>query len=123
MVREFAILLFLISMTACKGAKIEEHSINVTSIVNTGNDGASGDFCAAFSLTKDEAQHFFNNAKQVSAKEIHDSYSYLPCFVTGEAYLNNKKCEWEIRAGGTSSIVCEDLSFTMACKDCLPMPE
>jgi len=123
MMRLFIILFCLISIVACKAVDTEDHIINVTNIITTGNDGVSGDFCADFSLTKDEAQHFFNNAKQASTKEIHDNYSYLPCFVTGEAHLNDKKCKWKIRAGGTSSITCEDLSFTMACEDCLPIPE
>jgi len=123
MVRIFAICFFLMSLAACKGLDTEETVINVTDIVATGNDGVSGEFCAEFSLTKDEAQYFFNNATQVSARDIHDSYSFLPCFVKGIGYVKNKKCEWEIRAGGTSSIMCENRSITMVCEDCLPIPE
>lgn len=123
MVRVFAIGLFLISLNACKGPNTVETVVNVTDIVATGNDGVSGEFCAEFSLTKEEAQYFFNNATRVSARDIHDTYSFLPCFVKGVGYLNNQKCEWEIRAGGTSSIECGDQSIFMACEDCLPIPE
>ncbi|MCH9692285.1 MAG: hypothetical protein K0U59_09545 [Gammaproteobacteria bacterium] len=123
MVKTFAICFFLISLAACKGFDTKETVIDVTDIMSSGNDGVSGEFCADFSLNKDEAQYFFNNATRVSARDIHDNYAFLPCFVKGVGYLNNKNCEWEIRAGGTSSITCEDMSITMACEDCLPIPE
>lgn len=123
MVRALATGFFLISLIACKGPNAEETVVNVTDIVARGNDGVSGEFCAEFSLTKDEAQYFFSNATQVSARDIHNTYSFLPCFVKGVGYLKNNKCEWEIRAGGTSRIECEDRSIFMACEDCLPIPE
>jgi len=123
MVRAFAFFLFLISLVACKGPTTEEAVVYVTDIVARGNDGVPSEFCAEFSLTKDEAQYFFNNATQVSTRDIHDSYSFLPCFVKGVGSLNNKKCEWEIRAGGTSNITCEGNSISMACEDCLPIPD
>ncbi len=123
MVRILAICLFLISLVACKELNTEETVISVTDVVAKGNDGVSGDFCTKFSLTKDEAQYFFNNAAQVSERDLHDRYSFLPCFVKGFGYVDSKKCEWEIRAGGTSSILCEDRSVTMACEECLPIPE
>lgn len=111
------------SLAACKGLKTEKTAFNVTDIVAVGTDGVSGEFCAKFSLTEDEAQYFFDNATQVSERDMHDHYSFLPCFVKGDGYLNNKKCEWEIRAGGTSNIMCEDQSVIMACEECLPTPE
>ncbi len=121
MVKTFSIFCFSVSLVACTSVNTKENVIEVANIVAVGNDGVSGEFCSDFSLAKDEAQYFFDNAKQVSARDIHDSYSFLPCFVKGEGYLNKKKCEWEIRAGGTSSIVCEDQSILMACEDCLPI--
>lgn len=120
MVRSSLIFYFAVSLAACTSSNIKQNVIKVTDIVTTGNDGVSSEFCAAFSLTKDEAQYFFDNAKQVSAKDIHDNYAFLPCFVAGKGLLNEKQCEWEIRAGGTSNIVCEDQSILMACEDCLP---
>jgi hypothetical protein len=123
MVKALSIFIFSVSFAACSGVHTEQSVIQVTNIVTAGNDGVSSEFCADFSLTKKEAQYYFNNAKQVSARAIHDSYSFLPCFVIGEGYLNNKKCKWEVRAGGTSSVVCEDQSLLMVCEDCLPIPE
>ncbi|GAB2199001.1 hypothetical protein MAH4_31230 [Sessilibacter sp. MAH4] len=123
MVRIFIISFFLTFLVACKGLDTKNSVINVTDIVAKGNDGVSGEFCVNFSLTKNEAQYFFNNAMQVSPKDIHDNYSFLPCFVKGVGYMGTKKCEWEIRAGGTSSIMCEDRSIIMACEDCLPIPD
>lgn len=91
MVKTFSIFCFAVFLVACSGANKKDSVIKVTSIVAVGNDGESGEFCAAFSLTKDEAQYFFDNAIQISARETHDNYSFLPCFVTGEGYLNKKK--------------------------------
>jgi len=112
-----------IFLASCAGVIAEKSIIKVANILTTDNDGVSSEFCADFSLTKDEAQYFFDRAKQVSTKDIHDNYYFLPCFVTGEGYLNNEYCEWEIRAGGTSSIVCKDQSIFLACEDCLPTPK
>ncbi len=123
MVKTFLIFYLAVSLIACTDMNTKSSVIKVTNIVGAGNDGASSEFCAGFSLTKEEAQYYFDNAKQVSAKDIHDNYSFLPCFVSGEAHVNKKKCEWEVRAGGTSNITCEDQSILMACESCLPMPE
>ncbi|MBL4607758.1 MAG: hypothetical protein JKY01_08020 [Pseudomonadales bacterium] len=123
MVKTLLIFCFVISQIACTAINTKSSIIKVTNIVGAGNDGASSAFCADFSITKEEAQYYFDNAKQVSAKDIHDNYSFLPCFVSGEGYLNNKKCAWEVRAGGTSNIRCGEQSILMACENCLPVPE
>ncbi|WP_188151072.1 hypothetical protein [Teredinibacter waterburyi] len=123
MVKILSIFSFVVFLAACTDVDTKENVISVGNIVNTGNDGATSEFCSDFSLTKEQAQDFFKNAEQVTARDIHDNYSFLPCFVTGEGYLNEQKCEWKIRAGGTGSIECEDISILMACEDCLPIQE
>jgi hypothetical protein len=123
MVKIFSIFCLALSLTACIGLNAKESVIKVTDIVSAGHDGITSEFCAAFSLSKENAQYYFDNAKQVSARDIHDNYSFLPCFVAGEGHLNKNKCKWEIRAGGTSSITCKEQSILMACEDCLPRPE
>ncbi len=120
MVKIFLIIFFSVSLTACVVMNTKNGSLRVTNIVASGYDGVSSEFCASFSLTKDEAQYYFDNAKQVSARDIHDNYSFLPCYVSGEANLNNQICEWEVRAGGTSHITCGNQSMLMGCEDCLP---
>lgn len=120
MLKILLIIFFAVCMVACTSVATKENVFKVEKVGTVGSDGASkNEFCADFFLTKNQAQQFFNKAKQVSGKDIHDKYSFLPCFVRGDGYSNNKKCEWEVRAGGTSIIQCADELTHMACEECL----
>jgi len=54
----------------------------------------------------------------ITAKTMHDKYDYLPCYVKGTSRIKDKKCNWEIRAGGTVEISCSDTNYTLACDKC-----
>lgn len=93
-------------------------SIEITKVTSSGVEGGTGEFCSDFSLTKEQAQQYFEQATEVSIQEIHDKYSVLPCFVAGAGTFENKDCSWEVRAGGTGHVDCGEKSFLIGCEDC-----
>lgn len=102
--------------------------IKVTEVSGSGSGSGSGTdnstpaFCSNFSLSLEQAQMFFDRAEEISPREMHDAYDYLPCYVQGKASYDDQNCEWEVRAGGTGRITCGENSALMACRDCLPTP-
>lgn len=123
MVKQTLFFIFALFTTLCLPGCVKANTeFTVTEVTGRGTDGDSGSFCSDFSLTDKQAQHYFDKARQVSAKEVHDQYEYLPCYAKGTAKRDGQICEWEIRAGGTGYFTCgEDASLT-ACGDCLPAP-
>jgi hypothetical protein len=61
--------------------------------------------CKGFSLTAAEAAAFLNRAAVVTHREVHDHYDVAPCWVRGTASFHGYPAQWEIRAGGTGSII------------------
>lgn len=96
--------------------------IKVTEVSGSGTDNNTPAFCSDFSLSPEQAQMFFDRAEEISSREMHDAYDYLPCYVRGKASYGGQTCEWEVRAGGTGQITCGERSPLMACRNCLPTP-
>ena len=116
MVKKLPLLPLL--LIACTSIIDRNSNTLVTKVIESGVDAKSGEFCKNFSLTKKQAQQFFNNAKRVALQDITAKASFLPCYVTGEAVVYQEKCDWEIRAGGTAQLMCgEEISFFL-CEDC-----
>ncbi|MCW8125908.1 hypothetical protein [Microbulbifer halophilus] len=117
------ILFFTLSLLTVQflpGCTKANTDITVTEITGRGVDDDSGAFCSDFSLTTEEAQHYFDKTRKVSVKELHDRYDFLPCYVKGKATRGGQICEWEIRAGGTGRFTCGEDAGLTACVDCLP---
>jgi len=121
MVNKLYIFFSIILISSC-AISADGFNIEVTEITSSGVDGERAGFCSDFNLSIDEAQNFFNESELVSAEDIHNHFSVLPCFVSGVAELNNQICLWTVRAGGTGNIKCEAESYLHACDDCLPTP-
>lgn len=69
-------------------------------------------------LSHQEAHQFFQLAKKVSRKEVHDHYDYAPCYIEGTLKYQDEICQWQIRAGMTGSITCKGKAHTFACDQC-----
>ena len=67
-----------------------------------------GAFCAGFALDHAQARDYFDRAEAISAKEMHDNYSHLPCSMRGLANYGRRTCSWEINAGGIARVSCDD---------------
>jgi hypothetical protein len=107
----------LVLFTACSSFENKGDFI-VLSVDSAGHDGKVGEFCSDFNLDRNEAQSFFERAQIISFKQLHDNYSFLPCFVRGKAQVKKNICDWEIRAGGTGEIMCGEKVYIYGCTNC-----
>lgn len=78
--------------------------------------------CAEFRLTDNQAQQFLNRSRPINAQQMHDHYSYLPCYVKGRVNLKGDPqqiCHFTIRAGGTVELDCDgSKGYVYACDTC-----
>jgi hypothetical protein len=69
-------------------------------------------------LTRLQALQYFKRARVVEYRILHQHYELAPCYIEGPLIYKGKPCEWEIRAGATGSIKCNDKVWYFACDDC-----
>jgi len=69
-------------------------------------------------LNNVQARAFFNRAKVVEYKILHDHYEIAPCYIMGPVNYRGKQCTWKIRPGGTASITCGNKTTYFVCDDC-----
>lgn len=69
-------------------------------------------------LSHKQAHEFFNRAKVVSHKTLHDHYEHAPCYIEGTLKYKSKSCDWKIRASATGEITCGSETWFFACDDC-----
>ncbi|WP_139044339.1 hypothetical protein [Marinobacterium stanieri] len=69
-------------------------------------------------LNHREAEIFFERAKKVSYRELHEHYNYAPCYIEGWMKKNGEVCDWKIRAGLTGSIDCKGDIKYYVCDEC-----
>jgi len=80
---------------------------------------AGGDSCADFALTAAQARYFLARSVVVSARQQHDDWDILPCYVRGTARSASGVWHWEIRAGGTATLETPAGDTELrACSDC-----
>lgn len=78
-----------------------------------------GEFCKNFTLNNEQVAQFFKQAQEVTFKELHDRYDYLPCFVKGTLETHSQECEFSIRAGATAEVWCSDgRQWFYGCSSC-----
>lgn len=68
-----------------------------------------------------EAREFFRMAHPITKAELHDHYAAVPCYVVGPVRYRGRSCTFEIRAGATATITCDQDSFEFACDTCAPL--
>ena len=78
-----------------------------------------GEFCKDFTLTHEQVGQYFKQAQEVTFKQFHDQYDYLPCFVEGTLRRQDQACEYSIRAGATAELNCSnEQQYFYACTTC-----
>lgn len=65
-----------------------------------------------------EAREFFRLARPVTSRELHDHYDIAPCYVAGPVRYGGRPCTFEIRAGATATITCDQDGYNFACDSC-----
>lgn len=102
-------------------ASIGSKTFQDAAVRNVGSDRPSI-LCAGFGLTDDPSQQFLNRSKPITVQQMHDHYSYLPCYVKGKVAKGGQTrqvCDFTIRAGGTVELACEDgEDYIYACDTC-----
>jgi hypothetical protein len=117
-VKSFILSVLFLTVSACA------HTPSFTNAKTTGHGSdQANSLCEKFNLTDNEVLAFFKKSEEVVGIAIHYEYDYLPCYVKGTISVDHdktsKKCEFTIRAGGTSELACpnEEAKF-YACKKC-----
>ena len=96
---------------------IDTKHLTAVQVLETGSDEPTA-FCKDFELTDSDAMLFFKKSHSISITQLHDDYEYLPCYVRGTATLDGSICKWEIRAGATAEIHCNNQHAIFACDEC-----
>lgn len=119
MVKPIKIALATLPLTlfiAC--APTEQQSFSGAKNLMSGSDKDMA-FCRDFRLTKEEAAQLLNQSRVITTKEMHDHHEYLPCYVKGTVNYDGKTCDFTIRAGGTTELVCQNgKNYVLVCDDC-----
>ena len=69
-------------------------------------------------LTRLQSLQFFKRARVVEYRILHQHYELAPCYIEGPLIYKEEPCEWEIRAGATGSIKCNDKIWYFVCDNC-----
>jgi hypothetical protein len=116
-IMRIALIIIVLLLSACSSLE-KKGDIIVLSVDSAGSDSNRKEFCSDFDINKNEAQSFFERAQKISVKQLHDNYSFLPCFVRGKALFRKINCDWEIRAGGTGEMMCGEEVYLYGCNNC-----
>lgn len=105
--------------SGCSAAELEFLQRDYKISVRDFGSEKAGSFCEDFRLNDGQARLFFSRAKVVSAKELHDEYDWLPCYVKGSIISAGQEYEWEIRPVGIGKLVDKSGNvWWLGCKDC-----
>lgn len=75
--------------------------------------------CQAFRLTAEQAAQFFQKARPITARQMHDDYEYLPCWVQGKTTGPQGISLWKIRPIGIAEVTLPNQTRTLlGCKNC-----
>jgi hypothetical protein len=87
-------------------------------VKEAGADGEN-EFCRSFELSDAQVKSYFERAEEISFKQQHDEFDYLPCYVKGTLQRQGEQCEFVIRAGATAEVVCKNnLQIFYGCMTC-----
>lgn len=64
------------------------------------------------------ARAYFQRARVVDYKTIHDHYDVAPCRVEGTLSSGGRICTWTIDAGAVGEVRCGDTTIHFVCDDC-----
>ena len=93
----------LLALAGCASEPLPAVALDEVRIDSRGFE-SGGDFCADFTLTAAQARYFLARSVVVSARQQHDTWEVLPCYVRGTARSASGVWHWEIRAGGTATL-------------------
>jgi hypothetical protein len=69
-------------------------------------------------LNHSRARKFFQRARIVDYRTIHDHYDVAPCYAEGTFSYQSQVCDWTIDAGAIAEIKCGKHTWYAVCDDC-----
>jgi hypothetical protein len=97
-------VIVLFCYVACGSAAGKPEALRDIAVTEHGSE-PGGDFCKGFDMTPTQVASFFGRAKVLDARAMHDKFDHLPCYVRGTALWRGMPAKWEIRAGGTATLI------------------
>lgn len=73
------------------------------------------DTCKGFLLTKTQISDFFIHSSPVKDQITVNSFSILPCYVSGTAIINQNTAKWIIRSGGIGDFHTQNKEMIRVC--------
>lgn len=69
-------------------------------------------------LSNAQAKAFFERARIVDSRTLHDHYEYAPCAIEGVATYAGQSCSWQIQASATGRLRCGETTWLFVCDEC-----
>lgn len=115
-----AVLVLIVLAFACQHKQPLVSVVPEEKIVVTGHGFDRPDaICQDFRLNSAQAKQFFAKSRPITAKELHDSYEYMPCWVEGTMADAQGTSKWKIRPIGIGEIQRPNGALDLVgCKTC-----
>lgn len=118
MVKSLFSIVFICAFTISCSSKFDSQIIKELYVQDFQSTDITSCTPSDVNLTHAEALAFFQQAKLVDGKIIHDHYIYAPCYIEGTLKYQGNICDWNIRAGQTGIINCKSEELFFACDEC-----
>ena len=118
MVKTLIFMIFVSTTTLSCSSQFDKYMIEDLYVQDFHSDDTNSCSPEDVNLSHAESMEFFNLAKLVDSKIIHDHYEYAPCYIEGTTRYNGEACDWEIRAGQTALIKCRGEEYFFVCDRC-----
>ena len=104
--RSFRLCLVLSLVISGWGEARSRFPLPVGAQIELGQSGfdrtqAESELCRGFRLTSKQVRARFRSYHQVSESELHDDYSYLPCWFDGTIVVQQRKYTFRANPGNT----------------------
>ena len=112
------IIICLSGLISCSANIMNTKNIKDLYVDDFSSDDPANCTTSDVDLTHLQALLFFKRARVVDYKILHDHYELAPCYIEGPLTYKEEPCSWEIRAGATGLINCNDRVWYFVCDNC-----
>lgn len=112
------IMLCELLLISCSSHIMNTKLINNLYVDDFSSDDPANCTTSDVDLTHLQSLQFFNRARVVQYRILHQHYELAPCYIEGSLIYKKEPCRWEIRAGATGSINCNDKVWYFVCDNC-----
>jgi len=109
---------FLLALVSCTLSGMDSSHIEDLYVDDFHSDDTRSCKTSDVELNHSQAREFFDKAREVDYKIIHDHYEVAPCYIAGPLKYRDTPCSWKIMPGGTGSMSCGNKTWYFVCDDC-----